>query len=156
MRKLFLTLALLVPLFAVMPSAEAHVIRPVKSSQCQFDWRTTEGMIAQGRCFARYFGLKPDRYEGTMRCESGGDHNPHNRRYVAPFSGFYGGMQYVASTWEGIEGHYLPNVRNPQPIHGRYTNILTPRYIRERFQDGLDGWGPWPYCGSDGVWQQFV
>jgi hypothetical protein len=71
-------------------------------------------------------------WDRLAACESGG------RWHIATGNGFYGGLQFTASTWRAYGG-------------GRYAALahqasrLQQIRIAERVQHG-QGWGAWPVC----------
>ena len=71
-------------------------------------------------------------WDRIAACESGG------RWHIATGNGFYGGLQFTASTWRAYGG-------------GRYAALahqasrIQQIRIAERVQHG-QGWGAWPVC----------
>jgi hypothetical protein len=64
------------------------------------------------------------------RCESGG------RWFIATGNGFYGGLQFVPSTWWSVGGKGMPH-RN-SILEQKYRAVLLIKRA---------GYGPWPICG---------
>jgi hypothetical protein len=75
-------------------------------------------------------GEPPDsEFDRLAGCESGGRWN------LASGNGFYGGLQFMASTWTGLGGSGLPS------DHPRETQIEIARRQWRR-----SGWTAWPSC----------
>lgn len=70
-----------------------------------------------------------DVWDALARCESGGNWS------INTGNGYYGGLQFTASTWKSVGGSGLPhqNSREEQIYRGQ---ILQAR----------SGWGQWPAC----------
>lgn len=70
-------------------------------------------------------------WDDLARCESGGNWA------INTGNGYYGGLQFMASTWRAVGGTGLPheNSREEQILRGQ---ILQAR----------SGWGQWPHCAS--------
>jgi Transglycosylase-like domain len=63
-------------------------------------------------------------------CESTG------RWFIATGNGFYGGLQFTASTWWSVGGKGLPHQNSK--LEQKYRAV---RLIKR------SGYGPWPVCG---------
>lgn len=70
-------------------------------------------------------------WDRVAACESGGNW------HLATGNGFYGGLQFSASTWRSVGGAGLPH-QNSRIEQIRRANILKDRA----------GLGQWPHCGS--------
>ena len=70
-------------------------------------------------------------WERVAACESGGRWN------LSTGNGYYGGLQFSASTWRSVGGAGLPH-QNSKAEQMRRANILKDRA----------GLGQWPRCGS--------
>ena len=64
-------------------------------------------------------------------CESGG------RWHIATGNGFYGGLQFVPSTWWSVGGRGMPHWASV--LEQKYRAVLLIRRA---------GFSPWPVCGS--------
>ena len=71
-------------------------------------------------------------WDRIAACESGG------RWHIATGNGYYGGLQFTASTWRGFGG-----LRYASSAH-RATRLQQIR-IAERVL-ARQGWGAWPVC----------
>lgn len=73
-------------------------------------------------------------WDALARCESGGNWN------INTGNGFFGGVQFTQSTWEGYGGdHYAPRA----DLASREQQIA----IAERTLAG-QGWNAWPTCSA--------
>ena len=71
-------------------------------------------------------------WDRLAQCEAGGDW------HINTGNGFYGGLQFLPSTWAAFGGHqYAPNAH----LATREQQIE----IAERTQN-VQGWGAWPAC----------
>jgi hypothetical protein len=71
-------------------------------------------------------------WDQLAECESGGDWD------ISTGNGYYGGLQFSASTWSGVGGTGLPHE------HSREEQIRLATILRD--QSG--GYGPWPSCAA--------
>jgi hypothetical protein len=71
-------------------------------------------------------------WDRLASCESGG------RWHIATGNGYYGGLQFSASTWRGFGG-----TRYASSAHraSRMQQIRIAERVRAR-----QGWGAWPVC----------
>jgi hypothetical protein len=69
------------------------------------------------------------RFERIARCESG------SRWHIATGNGFFGGLQFTASSWRAVGGRGLPH------WHSR----LEQMYRAVRLMHA-QGWNAWPVC----------
>lgn len=75
-------------------------------------------------------GEIPDEvFDSLAECESGQDWHKNTG------NGFYGGIQFLPSTWESVGGAGLPNEAS------RGEQIKRARILQKR-----SGWGQWPGC----------
>ena len=63
------------------------------------------------------------------QCESGG------RWHIATGNGFYGGLQFTASSWWSVGGRGYAH--QASPLEQKYRAVLLSR---------VQGWGAWPVC----------
>ena len=70
-------------------------------------------------------------WDRLAQCESGGNWS------INTGNGFYGGLQFTASTWRAMGGTGLPHQ------HSRETQIAVAKTLQARA-----GWGQWPACTS--------
>ena len=70
-------------------------------------------------------------WDQVAACESGGNWN------INTGNGYYGGVQFSASTWRAMGGSGLPHQ------HSRETQIAVAKKLQARA-----GWGQWPGCSS--------
>jgi uncharacterized protein YabE (DUF348 family) len=70
-------------------------------------------------------------WDRLARCESGGNWS------INTGNGFYGGLQFTASTWHAMGGSGLPHQAS------RETQIALAKKLQARA-----GWGQWPGCTS--------
>ena len=70
-------------------------------------------------------------WDRLAQCESGGNWS------INTGNGFYGGVQFSASTWRAIGGSGLPHQ------HSRETQIAMAKKLQARA-----GWGQWPGCSA--------
>ncbi len=68
-------------------------------------------------------------WDALADCESGGNWAANTG------NGYYGGLQFSASTWSSVGGSGLPHQ------HSRETQILMGQRLQAR-----SGWGQWPAC----------
>lgn len=71
-------------------------------------------------------------WDRLASCESGGNWA------INTGNGFYGGLQFTSSTWEGFGGHLFA----PQAHLASRSEQIT---VAERVQES-QGWGAWPAC----------
>lgn len=69
------------------------------------------------------------RLSRIAQCESGG------RWHIATGNGFYGGLQFLPSSWWAVGGTGLPHYRSK--LEQMYRAVRLMR---------LQGWGAWPVC----------
>jgi hypothetical protein len=70
-------------------------------------------------------------WDALAQCESGGNWS------INTGNGYYGGLQFSASTWAAVGGSGLPHE------HSRETQIHFGQILQAR-----SGWGQWPHCTS--------
>jgi resuscitation-promoting factor RpfA len=70
-------------------------------------------------------------WDAVAQCESGGNWS------INTGNGYYGGLQFSASSWRNVGGTGLPHE------HSRETQILMGQRLQARA-----GWGSWPSCSS--------
>ena len=70
-------------------------------------------------------------WDDVAQCESGGNWS------INTGNGFYGGVQFSASTWRAMGGSGLPHQAS------RETQIAVAKKLQARA-----GWGQWPGCSS--------
>ena len=70
-------------------------------------------------------------WDAVAQCESGGNWS------INTGNGYYGGLQFTASTWRAMGGTGLPHQ------HSRETQIAVAKKLQARA-----GWGQWPACTS--------
>jgi uncharacterized protein YabE (DUF348 family) len=70
-------------------------------------------------------------FDRLAQCESGGNWQANTG------NGYYGGVQFSASTWRAVGGSGLPHQ------HSREEQIKRATILQER-----SGWGQWPSCSS--------
>ena len=76
-----------------------------------------------------------DSWDQLAQCESGGDWS------INTGNGFYGGLQFTQSTWEGYGGtQYASRADLASPSQ--------QKAVAERVLDG-QGWGAWPACSAE-------
>jgi len=68
-------------------------------------------------------------WDQVARCESGGNWA------INTGNGYYGGLQFSLSTWQGIGGSGYPHE------HPRETQIAMGKQLWQ-----TSGWGAWPAC----------
>lgn len=68
-------------------------------------------------------------WDRLAQCESGGRWN------INTGNGYYGGLQFLPSTWRGVGGTGLPHQ------HSREEQIKRAQILQAR-----SGWGQWPAC----------
>ncbi len=71
-------------------------------------------------------------WDSLAQCESGGNWA------INTGNGYYGGLQFNASTWQAYGGTGLPHQ------HSRETQIA----IATKLRDARGGYGAWPHCSS--------
>lgn len=75
-----------------------------------------------------------DKWDQLAQCESGGDWS------INTGNGYYGGLQFAQSTWEGFGGtEYAPSADQ--------ATTSQQKAVAERVLDG-QGWGAWPACSA--------
>ena len=70
-------------------------------------------------------------WDALAQCESGGNWA------INTGNGYYGGLQFSASSWRAVGGTGLPHE------HSRETQIAMGERLR-----ASQGWGAWPHCSS--------
>jgi hypothetical protein len=70
-------------------------------------------------------------WDSLAQCESGGDWS------INTGNGYYGGLQFSASSWAAVGGSGLPHE------HSREEQIKRGRILQSK-----QGWGAWPSCAS--------
>jgi Transglycosylase-like domain len=71
-------------------------------------------------------------WDALAECESGGNWQANTG------NGYYGGLQFSASTWQSVGGSGLPHE------HSRETQIHFGQVLQAR-----SGWGQWPHCSAE-------
>jgi Transglycosylase-like domain len=71
-------------------------------------------------------------WDALADCESGGNWQANTG------NGYYGGLQFSASTWQAVGGTGLPHE------HSRETQIHFGQILQAR-----SGWGQWPHCAAE-------
>jgi hypothetical protein len=71
-------------------------------------------------------------WDALAECESGGNWAANTG------NGYYGGLQFSATTWRSVGGTGLPHE------HSRETQILMGQRLQAR-----SGWGQWPACSRE-------
>jgi Transglycosylase-like domain len=71
-------------------------------------------------------------WDALADCESGGNWAANTG------NGYYGGLQFSASTWQAVGGTGLPSE------HSRETQIHFGQILQAR-----SGWGQWPHCSAE-------
>jgi Transglycosylase-like domain len=71
-------------------------------------------------------------WDALADCESGGNWQANTG------NGYYGGLQFSASTWSSVGGSGLPHE------HSRETQIHFGQILQAR-----SGWGQWPHCSAE-------
>jgi hypothetical protein len=71
----------------------------------------------------------PATWDRLAKCESGGNWA------INTGNGYYGGLQFSASTWRSVGGTGLPHE------HSRETQIEMGQRLQAKA-----GWGQWPHC----------
>jgi Transglycosylase-like domain len=71
-------------------------------------------------------------WDALADCESGGNWAANTG------NGYYGGLQFSASTWQAVGGTGLPS------DHSRETQIHFGQVLQAR-----SGWGQWPHCSAE-------
>jgi hypothetical protein len=71
-------------------------------------------------------------WDALAECESGGNWAANTG------NGYYGGLQFSASTWRSVGGTGLPS------DHSRETQIHFGQILQAR-----SGWGQWPHCSAE-------
>jgi hypothetical protein len=71
-------------------------------------------------------------WDALADCESGGNWQANTG------NGYYGGLQFSASTWQAVGGSGLPHE------HSRETQIHFGQVLQAR-----SGWGQWPHCAAE-------
>ena len=70
-------------------------------------------------------------WDSLAQCESGGNWA------INTGNGYYGGLQFSASTWHSVGGTGLPHQ------HSREEQIRRGQILQSRA-----GWGQWPHCSA--------
>ena len=70
-------------------------------------------------------------WDALAQCESGGNWS------INTGNGYYGGLQFSASTWRSVGGTGLPHQ------HSREEQIKRGQILQARA-----GWGQWPHCSA--------
>lgn len=70
-------------------------------------------------------------WSGVAECESSGNWSANTG------NGYYGGIQFSASTWASVGGSGLPHQ------HSREEQIKRGQILQSRA-----GWGQWPHCAA--------
>ena len=70
-------------------------------------------------------------WDRLAQCESGGNWAANTG------NGYYGGIQFSASTWASVGGSGLPHQ------HSREEQIKRGQILQSRA-----GWGQWPHCAA--------
>ena len=73
----------------------------------------------------------PGSWDALARCEAGGNWATNTG------NGYYGGVQFSASTWASVGGSGLPHE------HSREEQIKRAQILQQRA-----GWGQWPHCAA--------
>ena len=94
--------------------------------------RLTATVVVCGRRCKMRRAVRPynRKLNRMANCESGG------RWHIATGNGFYGGLQFVPSTWWSVGGRGLPH--HATELEQKYRAVLL---IRQQ------GYAPWPVCG---------
>jgi hypothetical protein len=71
-------------------------------------------------------------WDALAECESGGNWAANTG------NGYYGGLQFSATTWRSVGGSGLPS------DHSRETQIHFGQILQAR-----SGWGQWPHCSAE-------
>lgn len=74
-------------------------------------------------------------WERLAQCESGG------RWHINTGNGYYGGIQFSASTWDAYGGEQFSNNAHQT---GKYNQMT----VGQRTLEG-QGWGAWPHCSRE-------
>ena len=87
-----------------------------------------------GACTAGLKDTSPSVWDHLAQCESGGDW------HINTGNGFYGGLQFLPSTWSGFGGgEFAPRA----DLASREQQIV----VAERVL-AAQGWGAWPACSQ--------
>jgi hypothetical protein len=71
-------------------------------------------------------------WDRLAECEAGGNW------FINTGNGYYGGLQFSASSWRAVGGEGLPHQ------HSRETQIEMGKRLQAR-----QGWGAWPHCSRE-------
>lgn len=93
----------------------------------RMDHKVQKRITARKWSVVRPYNAKLDR---MARCESGG------RWFIATGNGFYGGLQFVPSTWWSVGGKGMPHQNSELEQKFRAVRLIKRA-----------GFGPWPVCG---------
>jgi len=117
------------------PAAAEDWARNECGALCTDDW-DRDGVVepdgddgTDGPQFEQYVNSQGSRWDRLDECESGGNSS------INTGNGYYGGLQFLASTWRAYGGSGMPHQAS------RETQIA----IAERVLDDV-GWGAWPAC----------
>jgi hypothetical protein len=94
-------------------------------------WHAKDPAAAAAYIAARSDGPPSGVWDDLAQCESGGDW------HVDTGNGYYGGLQFSASTWRAVGGSGYPHE------HGRAEQIRRAELLLDE-----QGWGAWPACSS--------
>lgn len=112
--------------------ATAHVVKKVKSSTCQRNWKTPEGARSQALCFAGHFDVSQSTTDQVGECESGWYWHAENGDHKGIF-------QHDEDLWPGRVSHYMPK-GSTWIFSARTQSIVTTRMVLH------EGWSPWSQC----------
>jgi LysM repeat protein len=117
----------------VRPTAEPKAVRQSAPAQPK---RTTQTQAQPQRRAAQPVSSAPAVASGSVwdrlaQCESGGNW------HINTGNGYYGGLQFLPSTWRAVGGTGLPHQ------HSREEQIKRAQILLERA-----GWGQWPACSA--------
>jgi resuscitation-promoting factor RpfA len=71
-------------------------------------------------------------WAALAECESGGDWS------INTGNGYYGGLQFLPSSWEAAGGTGMPHEASPEEQIRVAENLLE-----------MQGWGAWPACSAE-------
>ena len=93
----------------------------------------TLGVTTAAEARDRWKVVKPynAKLNRMAQCESNG------RWFIATGNGFYGGLQFLPSTWWSVGGKGMPHQNSK--LEQKYRAVLLIRRA---------GYSPWPVCGS--------
>lgn len=115
--------ALLVSLSLMSP----HQSKPLTPSRCQTQACHHRVWTKHRRKVVRPWNQWLNQ---TAECESGGDWRTNTG------NGFFGGLQFLRSTWQGVGGRGWPHLASE--LEQKYRGVLVLR---------VQGKGAWPICG---------